>query len=120
MSSQILLSTNIYFPHNPNQAVLFTSTYLCPGSSDCRPKLSVRLGGGGVGVVTTTPLRTFASAVVPVLSPPTNLTTSSDTASCAAPVVLSIQVIPVYVPYVPVPVSYIGSLIYSHIKLSIL
>ena len=51
-------------------------------------------GGGGVGVVTTTPSRTSTPTVVPVLSSPTNVTASSDT----APMGLYTQVLPVYVP----------------------
>ena len=57
---------------------------------------------GEVGVVTTTPLRTSASAVVPVLSYPTNVTAFSDAVYCAAPVSLSVWVLllpgPPYVP----------------------
>ena len=43
---------------------------------------------------------TSASAVSPVLSP-TNITASSDTATCAAPVILSVWVLPPLAPTTP-------------------
>ena len=48
---------------------------------------------GGFGVVTITSSRTYASAVSHVLYP-TNMISSSDTASCTAPVSLSVWVLP--------------------------
>ena len=57
--------------------------------------LSVLVGGGGVGVATTTPSRTSASIVVTVPSPSTNVAASSDTASCASTVSLSVWVLPI-------------------------
>ena len=100
-------------PINP----LFTPTYLRPNSSDRRPALSAHLGRGGGGVVTTNPLCTSASNVFPVLSSPTNVTASSDTTSCATPVGLSIRSLPVAVPSITVPVSFVGSPIASPVKL---
>ena len=105
--------------HIPPINPIFTPTYLRPDSSDRRPSLSVCICGGGGGVVTTNPSRTSASAAVFVLSSPTNVAASSDTASCAAPMVLSIRVLHVSIPSVPVPVSYIGSLITAPVKLSL-
>ena len=78
------------FFHPPNKSVLFTPTYLRPDSSDRRLTFYVRLGGGVVGVVTTTPSHISASNLFPVLLFPTNVTASSDTASCDAPVSLSV------------------------------
>ena len=73
---------------------------------------------GLVGVVTTTPPHTSASAVVPVLSSPTNVTASPHTTSYAAPVILFVWVLPVSIPFVPFRLSSIGSPISASVKLS--
>ena len=116
---QILALTNIDFPHSPIN-LLFTSTYIRPDSSESRSAVYICIGGeegGGGGIFTTTSPRTYSSAVVPVLSSDTNVAAYSDTASCAAPVGLSVLVLTFAVPSVPVPVSSIGSLLAAPIKL---
>ena len=73
---------------------------------------------GLVGVVATTPPHTSASAVVPVLSSPTNVTASPHTTSYAAPVILFVWVLPVSITFVTFPLSSIGSPISASVKLS--
>ena len=105
------------FPHPPNQSALYAD--LPPSRQLWMPPHSLYLfWWGGVGVVTTTPSRTSASAVIPVLSYPSNLNVSPDTTSCAALVSLSVWVLPVSVPSVPVPVYSIRSPIAAYVKLS--
>ena len=111
----MLLFINVDFPITPINP-LFTPNYLRPNSSDLRPLFSVRLGGGRVGVVTTTPLRNSASAIVPVMSSSTNVNDSSDIPSYTAPVGLSIRVLPVAIPFIPVPLSLVGSPIAAPVK----
>ena len=78
------------FPPYTQSTVSSTPTYLLPDSSDRLPAFSIRLGWGGVGVVTIPPLRTSAPSVISIF--PTKVTTLSATESCAVPVVLSLQV----------------------------
>ena len=78
------------FLHPPNQ-LLATTTYLRPDSSECHPTVSVSLGWGGVGVVfTIASSRTSASAVISVLTSPSNVSVSTKTTPSAAPMSLSI------------------------------
>ena len=91
MSLQILILT-------PSLQTIFSKlTYLLPDSSGSFPASSVCLGRGGGGGIAISPLHTSASAVHPVLSP-TKCTASSATVSCAAPMVLSLRVLPGAVP----------------------
>ena len=88
--TNVVVDGHLFPPPPPINLLFFTTTYLRPDSSDHRLTLFVRLGGWGVGVVTTNPSHTTTSDVVTVISFPTNMTDSSDTTSCAAPVSLSI------------------------------
>ena len=114
MSSQIFI-----FPPSPQSIFLSAPTYLFTDSSDRLPTSSVRLGGGGGGLLLLPPSRTSASAVHHVLSP-TNGNSSSATVSYAAPVVLSLRVLPGAITSVPFPVSSVGTLIAAPIKFSLL
>ena len=83
--------TNEYiFTHPPNQTVLSTLTYLLTDTSERRPKISFRTGGGGVGVFTTPPSCTSASSIIYIS--PTRVTTSYAPKSCAVTMVLSLRV----------------------------
>ena len=94
MASRIWPLKNIAFYPSPQYIRYLYGPKSIPKVLTVAPhSLSVLVGG--VGVITTTPSRTSASIVVPVLSPPTNVAASSDTASYAATVSLYVWVLPV-------------------------
>ena len=95
---------------SPQSIVLSTPTYLLRDHSVCRPNYSVRLGGGGVGVLIISPSHTASSVVISFSAYAT-----SPTKSCA---VLSLRV-PMFVKSAPVPVSPVGYLLSDAIKFSL-
>ena len=95
MTSQIscehfnVIASQIYFFLSPQSIVPSTPNYIVLDTSDGRPAFSACIGGG-VGVVTITPSRTSASAVIYIS--PTRVTNSSATQSRAVTVFLYLRV----------------------------
>ena len=113
-----MLSLTIVFPHPPNKYTIYADLTSSRQFWPPPPTVSVCLGGRGVGVVTTTPLCNSSSAVIPVLSYPLNVATSTNTTSCVFPVSLYVWVLNVSIPFVPVTVSSIRSPISASVKLT--
>ena len=106
----------LFLPHTPNQFFFIRQPTSVLTVLTAAPQYLFVLVGG-VGVIYITPPRTSTSNVCLVLST-TNVTASSANTSCAASVVLSLQVLTGAVPSVPYPVSSVGSLIAAPVKLS--
>ena len=111
----MVLLTNLASP-SPQLIHTLCRTTSVPAVLNTNPH-SLYVLVGGFGDFTTTPLRTSTYAVVPVLYSPTDVVASPDTTSCAAPVRLSVWVLPVSVPYVPVTVSSIEFPIFASVKI---
>ena len=92
------------FTHLPNQTLL-TPTDLRPKSSNAALQSMSVLVGGGLVLLPPTLSGTSASTVTHVLPPTSNVAVSPDTTSCAAPMSLSVWVLPVFIYPVSIPIG---------------